>query len=110
MSSEYDRLKQTGQLDMEYGSLKATNEMIEIVKDGSSDSVSKSQYEKLAEKFEKAMQMIEVMRPKINEIEANQLPSREEVESISSMLDLLGRLDASSISRIKKLGEMNSGK
>lgn len=110
MNNEYDRLKQSGEFDREYGSLRAAHEMIELVKGNGSDSVARDQYERLAEKFEKAMQLIEVMRTKIGEIESSQLPTKDEVESISSMLDLLARLDDTSISRIKKLGEMNSGK
>jgi hypothetical protein len=103
--SDYDNLKKSGKLDESYGTLKATSEMIALVKD--SGSVSKEQYEKLADKFEQALQLIETMRSKITQLEANKMPSKDEVESMSSMLDLLGKLDDTSISRIHKLGKLN---
>ena len=73
-----------------------------------STTVPKEQYEKLAEKFEDAMKLVEAMRSKIQELESNKMPTKDEVESISSMLDLLGKLDDNAISRINKLGKMNN--
>lgn len=107
MTSEYDRLKHSGELDRGYGTLSATLETIDVVKSGPGSTVPRDQYEKLAEKFEKAMQMIEVLRTKIAEVESNKLPTKEEVESISSMLDIINKLDDNSIARINRLGGMN---
>lgn len=53
------------------------------------------------------MQMIEVLRSKIAEMESNKLPTKEEVESISSMLDIINKLDDNSIARINRLGGMS---
>ncbi len=109
--SDYDNLKKDGKLDQTYGSLNAAKETINLVKSSSSSSVTvpREQYEKLAEKFEDAMRLVEVMKSKINELESNKMPTKDEVESISSMLDLLGKLDDNAISRINKLGKMNNG-
>ncbi|MCA9346710.1 hypothetical protein KC960_04430 [Candidatus Saccharibacteria bacterium] len=106
MGSEYDKLKNSGELDQTYGTLKATTELIEVTKN--SNSITKEQYESLANKFEQSMQVIEILRSKIQELESKKMPSKEEVESMSSMLDLLGKLDETSIARIKKLGELNN--
>jgi hypothetical protein len=107
MTSEYDRLKHSGELDVSYGTLRAALETIDVIKSGQGSTVSKDQYEKLVEKFEKAMQMIEVLRTKIAEVESNKLPTKEEVESISSMLDIINKLDDNSIARINRLGGMS---
>lgn len=109
--SDYDNLKKDGKLDQTYGSLNAARETIDLVKSSSSNSatVPKDQYEKLAEKFEDAMKLVEAMKTKIHELESNKMPTKDEVESISSMLDLLGKLDDNAINRINKLGKMNNG-
>lgn len=107
MTSEYDSLKHSGELERDYGSLSAALETIDVVKSGSGSTIPRDQYEKLAEKFEKAMQMIEVLRSKIAEMESNKLPTKEEVESISSMLDIINKLDDNSIARINRLGGMS---
>ena len=108
--SDYDNLKKEGKLDQTYGSVNASRETIDLVKTSASHSttVPKEQYEKLAEKFEDAMKLVEAMRSKIQELESNKMPTKDEVESISSMLDLLGKLDDNAISRINKLGKMNN--
>jgi hypothetical protein len=103
--SDYDNLKDTGKLDETYGSLKATKETIEIVRD--SGNVTQVQYDKLAEKFEEALRMIEVLKGKIIELESNKMPTKDDVESMSAMLDLLGKLDDNSISRLNRLGSMS---
>jgi len=104
--SDYDNLKQNGKIDEIYGSLKAAREVIDITTGTSDNTIKKEQYEKLAEKFEEAMKLIEVLRTKISELESNKMPSKDDVESMSAMLDLLGKLDTSSINRISKLGKM----
>ncbi len=103
---DYDNLKSSGQLDEIYGGLKSTSEIIELTK--GSSSISKEQYERLAERFEKAMQLIEAQRTKITELESNKMPSKDDVESMSAMLDLIGKLDEKSINRLNRLGKMNS--
>lgn len=99
--SEYDNLKKSGQLDTDYGSLKAATELIDTTK--ALSSITTEQYNSLVEKFEKAMQMIEVQRSKINELESNKIPTKAEVESISAMFDLLGKIDDTSIAKINRL-------
>lgn len=99
--SEYDNLKKSGQLDIDYGGLKAAGELIDTTK--ALPSITTEQYKSLVEKFEKAMQMIEIQRSKINELEASKIPTKAEVESISAMFDLLGKIDDASIVKINKL-------
>lgn len=103
--SDYDNLKVTGKLDETYGNLKATKETIEIVRD--SGGVTQAQYDKLAEKFEEALRLIETLKGKILELESNKMPTKDDVESMSAMLDLLGKLDENSISRLNRLGNMS---
>lgn len=106
--NDYDNLKSSGKIDETYGSLKAAREVIDVTTSSSEGTVKKEQYEKLAEKFEEAMKLIEVLRSKINELESNKMPSKGDVESMSAMLDLLGKLDTNSINRLNKLGKMTS--
>lgn len=47
MTSEYDRLKHSGELDRDYGTLSATLETIDVVKSGPGSTVPRDQYEKL---------------------------------------------------------------
>ncbi len=109
--SEYDNLKKDGRLDQTYGSLNAARETIDLVKSSASNSetVSKEQYERLASKFEDAMKLVEAMRSKIHQLESDKMPTKEEVESISSMIELMSKLDDNAINRINKLGKMNNG-
>lgn len=96
--SDYDDLKRAGKIDEEYGSLKATLEMLEAP-----TSPSKEQYEKLAIKFEQAMKLIESMKSKLAEYENNKIPSKDEVESMSAMLDILNKLDIKTLDKLTML-------
>lgn len=104
--SDYDNWKNSGKLDQSYGSLNTARETIDILK--GSGSVTKDQYDKLADKFEQALQIIEIQKAKITELESNKMPTKEDVESMSAMLDLLGKLDDNSINRLNKLGKLNN--
>lgn len=101
--SDYDDLKRAGKIDEEYGSLKATLEMLE-----SPASPSKEQYEKLAIKFEQAMKLIESMKSKLAEYENNKMPSKDEVESMSAMLDILNKLDIKTLDKLTMLDKKES--
>lgn len=102
--SDYDNWKNSGKLDQSYGSLIASRETIDVLK--GSSTVTKEQYEKLADKFEQALQIIELQKTKISELESKKLPTKEDVESMSAMLDLLGKLDENTVTRINKLGKL----
>ncbi|MDZ7786268.1 MAG: hypothetical protein U5L95_04070 [Candidatus Saccharibacteria bacterium] len=93
--SDYDDLKQSGKIDEEYGSLKATLEMLDTP-----SSPSKEQYEKLAKRFEQAMKLIEAMKSKLAEIENKKIPTKDEVESMSAMLEMLNKLDIKTIDKL----------
>jgi hypothetical protein len=98
--SDYDSLKQTGKLDETVGSLKA---MLEISKDTSNPTAD--QYKKLSEKYEEALKLIETLRAKINELQSEKIPSKDEVESISAMLDVLNKLDIKTLDKLSMIGK-----
>lgn len=61
-------------------------------------------YRELLEEYSKAMGVIEQLKQKIEELQRNKLPSKEEVESMSAMLDVMNKLDPETIDKINKLG------
>lgn len=96
--SNYDDLKQSGKIDEDYGTLKATLEMLDT-----SSTPTKEQYERLAKKFEQAMKLIEVMKSKISDMESNKIPTKDEVESMAAMLDVLNKLDIKTLDKLSML-------
>lgn len=98
--SDYDNLKQTGKLDETIGSLKAMLEISQVTSAPNAD-----QYKKLSEKYEEALKIIETLRSKIDELQNNKIPSRDEVESISAMLDVLNKLDIKTLDKLSALGK-----
>lgn len=103
--SDYDNLKQTGKLDETIGSLKA---MLEISQVTVTSAPSTEQYKKLSEKYEEALKIIETLRAKIDELQNNKLPSKDEVESISAMLDVLNKLDIKTLDKLSSIGKTPS--
>ena len=101
--SDYDNLKQTGKLDETIGSLKT---MLELSKDTAAPTAD--QYKKLSEKYEQALKLIETLKSKIDELESNKIPSKDEVESISAMLDVLNKLDIKTLDKLSMIGKIPS--
>lgn len=106
--SDYDSLKNSGKLDEAYGSLKSTKEIVELTKDA--PIISKEQYEKLADRFEEALKLIEMLRSKISELESKKMPTKDEVESMSAMLDVLNKLDIKTLDKINSIGRPSDDK
>ncbi len=105
MGSDYDSLKQSGKLDETIGSLKAN---LEISKDVTSPS--NTQYKKLAEKYEEALKLIETLRTKIDELQSSKIPSKDEVESMAAMLDVLNKLDIKTLDKLTMLDKGGQNK
>lgn len=101
--SDYDSLKQTGKLDETIGSLKAMLEISQVTGTPNAD-----QYRKLSEKYEEALRIIETLRAKIDDLQSNKIPSKDEVESISAMLDVLNKLDIKTLDKLSTLGKVSS--
>lgn len=64
----------------------------------------KDAYDDLLQKYEESIKVIEQLKQRIEELQKNKLPTKDEVESISSMLDLIGRLDSKTLNKINSLG------
>lgn len=102
MASDYDNLKSSGKLDETIGSLKANLEMSKVI-----TSATHEQYQKLSEKYEEALKLIETLRAKIDELQGNKMPTLDEVESMSAMLDILNKLDIKTLDKLTELGKHN---
>lgn len=103
---DYRNLKNPDKFNEQYGSLKATLEMLSVTE--ASDRPTKEQYAKLVEKFEQAMQVIEIQKAKLDDLQANTLPTKDEVESMSAMLDVLNKLDIKTLDKLSTLGSQGS--
>lgn len=99
MSSDYDNLKKSGKLDETIGALRANLESSKIV-----SSPNDQQYQQLLQKYEEAFILIETMRTKIDQLQSNKLPTVDEVESMSAMLDVLNKLDIKTLDKLSTLG------
>lgn len=100
MASDYDDLKSSGKLDEAIGSLKANLEITKVI-----TSPTQEQYQKLSEKYEEALKLIETLRTKIDELQSNKMPTKDEVESMSAMLDILDKLDIKTLDKLTELGK-----
>jgi ribulose 1,5-bisphosphate carboxylase large subunit-like protein len=97
--NDYDDLKSTGKLDQILGELKAN---LDFAKDN--EIYTESSYRKLADKYEEAMKLIETLKSKIEDLQKNKIPTKDEVESMSAMLDLLDKFDPKTLEKIASLG------
>lgn len=61
-------------------------------------------YDELLNKYQQSIEIIEQLKHQIEELQKNKLPTKDEVESISSMLDLINKLDAKTLNKINRLG------
>ena len=103
--SDYDDLKSSGKLIETISLLKAYTEVSKEI------SVSNNEgYKNLAKKYEEAISLIEILRAKIDDLEKNKLPTKDEVESMSAMLDVLNKLDIKTLDKISMLGKAEKNK
>lgn len=67
----------------------------------------KQAYAELLEKYSSAITVIEILKSEIDKINNNKLPSKNEIESIGAIMNLLGveKLDADGIKKLKNLGD-----
>lgn len=98
--SDYDNLKKSGKLDETIGSLKATLELSRDIK-----SPDEEQYRKLSKKYEEALMLIETLKSKIDDLQNSKLPTKDEVESMSAMLDVLNKLDIKTLDKLSTFGK-----
>jgi hypothetical protein len=98
--STYDDLKQSGQLTETLATLKA---YLEVSKD--TPAPTPEQYKKLSQKYEDALRLIEILKAKVDEAQTNKLPTKDEVESMSAMLDVLNKLDIKTLDKLSMLGK-----
>ena len=103
--TDYDNLKSSGKLDQLLGEMKSN---LEYARDN--DNPSSEAYKKLAKKYEEALVLIETLKSKIEELQKNKLPSKDEVESMSAMLDLLDKFDPKTLEKINSLNGINNGR
>lgn len=69
----------------------------------------KAAYNEILEKYESAIGMIELLKTELeNQLNKSKLPSKEDIESMGAILNLMGieRLDTESIKKIQALGEL----
>lgn len=98
MASDYDSLNSSGKLDETIGGLKASLEASKIIA-----SPTDEQFDKLLEKYEVALNLIETLRTKIGQLESNKMPTKDEVESMSALLDVLNKLDIKTLDKLSML-------
>lgn len=60
-------------------------------------------YAELLEEYKKAQEKIKKLEAEL-EKKANQMPSKDEVETMSSMLDLISKLDEPTIEKLNRFG------
>lgn len=94
--SDYDNLNSAGSINELLGSLKTTVDFSE----GDSDK----KIQKMRDLLERAYVTIEAQQEKIRSLESSKLPSKDEVESMSAMLDVLNKLDIKTIDKLSELG------
>lgn len=61
-------------------------------------------YQELLNEYEKAKRRIDELEEELKKQSISQLPSKDEVESMSSMLDLISKLDETTIEKLSKFG------
>ena len=61
-------------------------------------------YEELLEDYKIAKKRIEELEEKVQANSSNQLPTKDDVEAMSGMLDLINKLDDATIEKLSKFG------
>ena len=94
--SDYDSLNAKGEITSLIASLKATVAY--------SEDETDKKVVKMRELLIKAYATIEAQQEKIRTLEGNKIPSKDEVESMSAMLDILNKLDIKTLDKLTELG------
>lgn len=94
--SDYDSLNAKGEITSLIASLKATVAY--------SEDETDKKVVKMRELLIKAYATIEAQQEKIRTLEGNTIPSKDEVESMSAMLDILNKLDIKTLDKLTELG------
>lgn len=73
---------------------------------------NKEIYDELLGKYASAIQLIEMLKNEIDNLKSNKLPTKEEVESVGTLLNLMGveKLDMEGIKKINDISKMFGGK
>ncbi len=99
MNTDFSNSRSSGDLS------KTISDLIASLKSSKlNEDFSKANYQKLLEKYEESIQVIESLKSQLDELQKKKLPTKDEVESISSMLDLINKLDPEMIKKINLLG------
>ena len=93
--SDYDNLNESGSISELLGSLKSTVDFSE----GDNDK----KVQKMRELLERAYTTIEAQQEKIRSMEAGKIPTKDEVESMSAMLDVLNKLDIKTLDKLSMI-------
>jgi len=103
MSSDFDNVNDSGNIDTNIAELRAELGLLKQKTSG----FDAGSYKRLSEKYEKAMEVIELQKTQLEEYKRNKLPTKDEVDTISSMLDLISKLDDNTMQKIEKFGKKN---
>ena len=63
---------------------------------------NRTEYEDLLSKYEILLRENTLLKEEIKQAVSNKIPSRDEIESISGMLDLINKIDSSTIEKIER--------
>ena len=63
-------------------------------------------YNELLKKYEHALVKIHELETQVNSNTQSKVPSKDDVEAMSGMLDLINKLDDSTIEKLNKFGNM----
>jgi hypothetical protein len=72
------------------------------------ESEKAKRYDSLLEKYVQAIKIIEQLKMRIDEVGKDKLPTKDEVESIGAMLDLVNKLDIKTLDKLNQLGGKGS--
>jgi len=100
MNTDYNNSLQPADLSNTIANLRASL----VASKEKTNSFDETSYKELLRKYEEALVVIETLKMQVEEVEKKKLPTKDEVESISAMLDLFSKLDPDTINKIERLG------
>lgn len=99
--NKYDNLHKSGDIKELMGSLKTTADFLPP----DSKAISVDQVAEIKAMLKKAYETIFAQEERIRELEnKNSIPTKDEVESMSAMLDVLNKLDIKTIDKLSSFG------
>lgn len=105
--NQYDNLHDSGDIKELMGSLKMTADFLPL----ESKSINNDQITEIKTMLKKAYETIFAQEEKIRQLESkNSLPSKEEVESMSAMLDVLNKMDIATLNKLTEFGNKGNTK